>query len=147
MADRIIETHDPELYAILCAEEARQRDTLDMIASESLMDAVSRALSGSAFGSKTAVGLPGHQRMEGSGPADELERLAAKRAYELFGADHANMLSYSGTTANLCAYDAVLSPGDTVLALDPEHGSHASHGRNSLLSGKIYNFVHFGWIL
>ena len=144
MADRIIETYDPELFALLCEEEERQRDTLDMIASESLMDQVSKALSGSAFGSKTAVGLPGHQRMEGSGPADKLERLAAERACALFGAEHANMLSYSGTTANLCAYDAVLQPGDTVLALDPEHGSHASHGRAAHLSGKIYRFVHFG---
>lgn len=144
MASQIIKECDLQLYELICEEEKRQRSTLDMIASESLQDAASLALSGSAFGNKTAVGLPGRQRLGGSGPADALERLAAERAYELFGAEHANILPYSGTTANLCVYDAILKPGDTVLALDPEQGSHASHGRKEHISAKLYHFVHFG---
>lgn len=144
MASQIIKECDLQVYELICEEEKRQRSTLDMIASESLQDAASLALSGSAFGNKTAVGLPGRQRLGGSGPADALERLAAVRACELFGAEHANILPYSGTTANLCVYDAILEPGDTVLALDPEQGSHASHGRKEHISARLYHFVHFG---
>lgn len=135
---------DPELYALLCQETRRQTDTLDMIASESIQDSLALGLMGSDFGGKTAVGLPGNQRLLGSEAIDSLEILAAERACHLFGADHANMLPYSGTTANLCAYAGLLSPGDTILALDPEHGSHASHGRCAHLSSEIYHFVHFG---
>ena len=135
---------DPELLGLLCQETDRQRDTLDMIASESLQDCLTLGLMGSDFGGKTAVGLPGNQRLLGSEAIDGLEKLAARRTCSLFGAEHANLLPYSGTTANLCAYAALLSPGDTVLALDPEHGSHASHGRQAHLSAQIYRFVHFG---
>lgn len=139
-----IERWDSELYDILCLEEARQRKTLDMIASESIQDEVSLALSGSAFCGKTAVGLPGKQRLGGSVQADRLEKLAAQRACLLFGAEHANILPYSGTAANLCVYKGILSLGDTVLAFDPEQGSHASHGRKGHISEEMYNFVHFG---
>ncbi len=135
---------DPELFDLLCRESCRQTDTLDMIASESLQDCVTLELMGSDFGGKTAVGLPGHQRLLGSEAIDALETLAAERTCNLFGAEHANMLPYSGTTANLCTYAGLLSPGDTVLALDPEHGSHASHGREAHISSQIYRFVHFG---
>jgi len=144
MADKIIEQYDPELYNLLISEENRQKNTLDMIASESLQDEVSLALSGSAFCNKTAVGLPGNQRLGGSEYADMLEALASERAKNLFGAEHANILPYSGTAANLCVYTALLNPGDTVLALDPEQGSHASHGRKEHISAKMFNFVHFG---
>ena len=140
----IIKNADIELYELLKGEETLQKTSINMIASDSLQDDVSLALSGSAFCNKTAVGLPGNQRLGGSEHADKLERLAAKRACEVFGAEHANMLPYSGTTANLCVYHALLSVGDTVVALDPEHGSHASHGRKGHISGEIYNFVHFG---
>lgn len=144
MASEIIKNADKELYDLLVAEETLQNTTLNMIASDSLQDDVSLALSGSAFCNKTAVGLPGNQRLGGGEHADALEKLAAKRACEVFGADHANMLPYSGTVANLCVYNALLNIGDTVLALDPDHGSHASHGRKGHISGAMYNFVHFG---
>lgn len=135
---------DPELASLLRMEEARQEDTLDMMASESTQDDLTLRLGASAFAGKTAVGLPGKQRLLGSDFIDQLEKLAARRACELFGAEHANMLPYSGTVANLCVYDGLLAPGDRVLALDPEHGSHASHGRGAHISSRIYNFVHFG---
>ena len=143
-SDHLIRERDPALYALLCEERRRQESTLDMVASESIQDAVTLALSGSDFANKTVVGLPGHQRLLGSEAIDRLEMLAAERACTLFGADHANMLPYSGTTANLCVMDGLLQPGDTVLALDPEHGSHASHGRAAHISSRLYRFVHFG---
>ena len=143
-SDHLIRERDPALYALLCEERLRQESTLDMVASESIQDAVTLALSGSDFANKTVVGLPGHQRLLGSETIDRLEQLAAERACVLFGAEHANMLPYSGTTANLCVMDGLLQPGDTVLALDPEHGSHASHGRAAHISSRLYRFVHFG---
>lgn len=144
MDNNIINTADTELYELLLSEEARQKNTLDMVASESLQDTVSLALSGSVFCNKTAVGLPGKQRLGGSEYADQLESLAASRACSLFGAEYANVLPYSGTVANLCVYNAVLEHNDTVLALHPDHGSHASHGRSEHISAKLYHFVHFG---
>lgn len=144
MNNSIIAAHDPELYGLLTRESARQRDTLDMMASESMQDAVTLALTGSDFANKTAVGLPGHQRLLGAEVIDELEILAAERAKKLFGADHANMLPYSGTTANICVYDGILAKGDKILALDPEHGSHASHGRSAHATSRMYDFIHFG---
>lgn len=143
MKERLL-AFDPELASLLCREEARQEDTLDMMASESIQDDLTLRLGASAFAGKTAVGLPGKQRLLGSDIIDQLEELAARRACELFGAEHANMLPYSGTVANLCVYDGLLAPGDRVLALDPEHGSHASHGRGVHLSSRIYDFIHFG---
>lgn len=140
----LIQKEDKELYELLECELRRQEDTLDMVASESIQDDVTLTLSGSAFANKTAVGLPGHQRLLGSENIDALEVLAARRACALFGAEHANILPYSGTSANLCAYHGLLSQGDTVLALDPEHGSHASHGRAAHISAQLYRFVHFG---
>ena len=144
MLERELAQKDPELLELLCRETDRQENTLDMIASESLQDDLTLRLMGSNFSGKTAVGLPGKQRLLGSEAIDALEMLAAERACRLFGAEHANMLPYSGTTANLCVYAGLLSPGDTVLAMDPEHGSHASHGRRAHISAGMYNFVHFG---
>lgn len=144
MFEKTLAQKDPELFELLSRERRRQENTLDMIASESLQDSLTLGLMGSDFGGKTAVGLPGKQRLLGSEAIDSLEKLAAQRACRLFGAEHANMLPYSGTTANLCAYAGLLSPGDTVLAMDPEHGSHASHGRQAHVSAQIYRFVHFG---
>ncbi|MBQ7921649.1 MAG: serine hydroxymethyltransferase [Clostridia bacterium] len=144
MNKQIIAAADPALFALLSREISRQDDTLDMMASESIQDPITLALTGSAFANKTAVGLPGHQRLLGAEVIDELEILAAERAKKLFGAEHANMLPYSGTTANICVYDGILSKGDRILALDPEHGSHASHGREAHVTARMYNFVHFG---
>ena len=139
----LIKERDSELYSLIERERDRQRYTLDMMASESMQDSVTLSLTGSSFANKTAVGLPGKQRLLGAEVIDELEVLAAERACRLFGADHANMLPYSGTTANLCVYDGLLSPGDKILALDPDHGSHASHGSRPHISSRLYNFVHF----
>ncbi len=93
---------DPLLSNLLERETARQRDTLEMIASESIQSDELLMLAGSVFNNKTAVGLPGHQRLIGSAIADELEALTAERACRVFGADHANINPYSGSVANYC---------------------------------------------
>ena len=140
----LLATLDPPLASCLRLETDRQENSLEMIASESVQPEMALELAGSVFNNKTAVGLPGHQRLMGSHYADQLERLAAQRACEVFGADHANMLTYSGSSANYCAYSAVLSLGDRVLTMDPSAGAHQTHGASKNISAKMYQFAYFG---
>lgn len=135
---------DLELYQCLKAEEDRQQDSLEMIASESIQPQEALMLAGSVFNNKTATGSVGKQRLLGAENVDALERLAAERACEVFGADYANMLTYSGTVANFCAYEAVLNPNDSVLALSHSVGAHQSHGGTGNVSSKFYKFQYFG---
>lgn len=135
---------DPILFDCLQFEQTRQEQNLEMIASESIQPAITRALAGSVFNNKTAVGLPTKQRLKGSMYAAQLEQLAAERACKVFGAEHANMLPYSGSMANFCAYSAILDPGDRVLALEPAAGAHQSHGADANISSRFYRFAHFG---
>ena len=135
---------DAELFECLSLEEQRQENNLEMIASESIQPSATLAIAGSIFNNKTAVGLPAKQRLKGSQYAAKLELLAAKRACEVFGADHANMLPYSGSMANYCAYSAVLSLGDRVLSMNPVAGAHQTHGAAANVSSKMYAFEYFG---
>lgn len=139
-----LKTEDWDLYQCLKAEEMRQQESLEMIASESIQPQMALMLAGSVFNNKTATGSVGRQRLLGAENVDVLERLAAERACEIFGADYANMLTYSGTVANFCAYEAVLSPGDPVLALSHSVGAHQSHGGMGNVSSKFYRFQYFG---
>ncbi len=139
-----LKTEDLELYQCLCAEECRQQASLEMIASESIQPKMALQLAGSIFNNKTATGTVGKQRLLGAENVDELERLAAERACNIFGADYANMLPYSGTVANFCAYEAVLNPGDLVLALSHGVGAHQSHGGKKNVSARFYRFQYFG---
>lgn len=141
---RTLSIFDPELAACIAGEEALQRETLQMTASESLQSLVTLELSACAFANRTAVGTPGNQRLTGAGQAEALERLAAARACRIFGADHADLTTCSGSVANFCAYGAVMQPGDTVLALDPAAGAHQSHGGAKNISSKLYRFSFFG---
>ena len=141
---RSLQTVDHALFDCLCREAERQKYGLEMIASESMQPRLALELAGGVFNNKTAVGNPGNQRLQGSRHADQLERLAAERACAIFGADHANMTTYSGTVANFCAYAAVLKPGDRVLAMDPVTGAHQSHGGGKNISSKLYEFHFFG---
>lgn len=135
---------DEALYECLALEEQRQENNLEMIASESIQPSATLAIAGSIFNNKTAVGLPAKQRLKGSQYAAKLELLAAKRACEVFGADHANMLPYSGSMANYCAYSAVLALGDRVLSMNPVAGAHQTHGAAANMSSKMYEFEYFG---
>lgn len=135
---------DNELYNLIKSEEKYQSETLEMIASESIQPKEALLLAGSCFNNKTSVGNGDNQRLLGSFYAGELQKLTAKRACEIFGADYANVNTYSGSVANFTAYSAVLNINDKVLALDPICGAHQSHGDTRNISSKIYDFDFFG---
>ena len=139
-----IKEKDFELFNLLKNEEQREEETLEMVASESIQPSEALLLAGSVFNNKTAVGRIGNQRLKGSVYADELEKLCRDRIMQVFGAEHANVVTYSGSVANFCAYNAVLEYGDRALALDPVTGSHQSHGGKNNASSKLYNFKYFG---
>jgi len=141
---KTLKEKDPALYAVVEAEEIRQRDSLEMVASESVQPKEALDLAGCVFNNKTAVGVVGYQRLKGSEVANELEKLAAERACELFGADYANMTTYAGSVANFAAYGAVMNPGDNAMALYPALGAHQTHGDKRNVSSKWYNFEFFG---
>src|SRR5205823_310939 len=119
-------------------------DTLELIPSENIASpAVVQAL-GSLLNNKYAEGYPGKRYYGGCENVDRIETLAIERAKALFNAEHANVQSHCGTTANYAVYAAVLNPGDTVLGMDLSHGGHLSHGSPVNFSGKLYHFVPYG---
>lgn len=135
---------DPELDALIAQEEKRQQEGLLMIASENLAsDAVLEA-AGTVLTNKYAEGYPGKRYYTGAQYIDQIEQLAIDRAKELFGAEHANVQPNAGSGANLACYFALLEPGDTILAMNLSHGGHLTHGHPVSLSGKLFNFVHYG---
>jgi glycine hydroxymethyltransferase len=134
---------DPEAAAILTAEETRQRDTLMMIPSENYMSAAVTAAQATVFGNKYAEGAPGARYYNGCTNMDAIERLAIARAKQLFGAEYANVQPLSGAQMNMAVYQALLRPGDTVMALDLNQGGHLTHGNAVNFSGQLYRFVHY----
>ena len=135
---------DPEIASLIGRELERQRGTIELIASESFSwPGVLEAL-GSTAANKYASGYPGERHYPGCEIADEIEQLAIDRAKTLFGAEHANVQPYAGTTANEAVYLACLEPGDTILSLPFAQGGHPTHGDESNLSGKLYNTVSYG---
>ena len=135
---------DPAVYEIVAAELLRQEHNIEMIASESTAPLEVMELSGSVFTNKTTEGYPGARFQAGSQVADRLETLAIKRAKEVFGAEHANMQVYSGSTANYGVYAAILSPGDTVLSMRLDQGGHLTHGSPVNFLSKVYNYQFYG---
>lgn len=143
MQHNILKKTDKEIYAAIQGEEKRQREGLEMIASENYVSlAVLEAL-GTVFTNKYAEGYPGRRYYGGQEFTDVVEKLAIERAKKLFGAEHANVQPLSGASANLAAYAAILKPGDTVLGMDLSHGGHLTHGHPVTLSAKIYRFVRY----
>ncbi len=139
-----LETVDPEIARLLNVELGRQREQLELIASENFTwPAVMEAV-GSVATNKYAEGYPGKRYYGGCEVVDEIEMLAIERAKSLFGADHANVQPHAGAQANMAAYLALINPGDTVLALRLDHGGHLTHGHPVNSSGRYYNFVHYG---
>jgi len=132
---------DPEVAAIIAAEERRQVETLEMIASENYASAAVLEATGSVFTNKYAEGYPGKRYYAGNVHADELERLAIERAKQLFGAEHANVQPTSGAEANMAAYFAFAEPGDVIMGLELSQGGHLTHGSPVNFSGKLYRFV------
>jgi len=132
---------DTQVFDLIDAEVQRQCTGLQLIASENFTSpAVMRAV-GSALTNKYAEGYPGKRYYGGNVIVDDIESLAIERVKALFGADHANVQPHSGANANMCAYQAVLEPGDTVLGLSLDHGGHLTHGSPVNASGKLYSFV------
>jgi len=135
---------DPEMYELVVEELRRQEHNIEMIASESTVPLEVMELSGSVFTNKTLEGLPGKRFQAGSEVADKLEELGWKRAKELFGADHVNLQSYSGSTANYSVFASVLEPGDKILSMRLDQGGHLTHGSPANWVSKIYHHDFYG---
>jgi glycine hydroxymethyltransferase len=139
-----IEEEDPDVWAAIAAEVERQRDGLEMIASENYTSPAVMQAMGTVLTNKYAEGYPGRRYYGGCEHVDTIETLAIDRAKQLFGADHANVQPHSGSQANMAVYLTAIQPGDTVLGLDLAHGGHLTHGMKLNISGILYNFVSYG---
>ncbi len=135
---------DGELWAAIAAEQQRQEDHVELIASENYASPRVLAAQGSVLTNKYAEGYPGRRYYGGCEHVDEAERLAVERAKTLFGADYANVQPHSGSSANMAAYLALLQPGDTLLGMRLSDGGHLTHGAGPNFSGKIFNAVQYG---
>ncbi|MBF0202174.1 MAG: serine hydroxymethyltransferase [Desulfamplus sp.] len=144
MNSRAIDRVDPEIAGIISDEEARQENSLDLIASENTAGRAVMEAQGSVLTNKYAEGYPAKRYYGGCVHVDRAELLAVERAKRLFGADYVNVQPHSGSGANMGAYFALLEPGDTVLAMDLSHGGHLTHGSGVSFSGRFFNFVHYG---
>ena len=144
MLDASLAELDPEIAALIAGDERRQADTIDLIASESTAPTAVLEALGSVLANKTGEGYPGHRYHRGTAWVDGVETLAIDRAKALFGAEHANVQPHSGVNANLGVYQAVLKPGDPVLAMGLAHGGHLSHGDPASITGRVYRFAHYG---
>ncbi len=134
---------DPEISRILDIDKKRQKETVNLIASENYTSPAVLEAQGSFLTYKYAEGYPGRRYYGGCENMDAIEELAVERAMELFHAEHANVQPHSGSAANMAAYFALLEYGDTVMAMDLAHGGHLTHGSPVTFSGKSYNFVHY----
>ncbi len=135
---------DPQVAEAIENELRRQREGLELIASENYAPPEVMWAQGSVMTNKYAEGLPGARYYGGCEYVDVVENLARDRAKQLFGADHANVQPHSGAQANTAVYFAILSPGDTVLGMDLSHGGHLTHGHPLNISGKWFNFIAYG---
>ncbi len=135
---------DPDIYAAIEAEERRQRENLELIASENYASRAVREAAGSVLTNKYAEGYPGKRYYGGCEYVDVAEQLAIDRAKAIFGAEHANVQPHAGAQANMAVFMALLKPGDTILGMSLAHGGHLTHGTKVSFSGKIYNAVAYG---
>ena len=141
---RTIRAADPETAEAMQLELNRQRQHIELIASENFVSPAVLAAMGSHLTNKYAEGYPGKRYYGGCECVDIVENMARDRACQLFGAEHANVQPHSGAQANLAVYFALLEPGDTVLGMNLSHGGHLTHGSPVNMSGKLYNFVAYG---
>jgi glycine hydroxymethyltransferase len=139
-----ISVTDPELYAAIVGEEHRQRNHIELIASENFASPAVMEAQGSLLTNKYAEGYPGKRWYGGCEYVDVVETLAIERAKELFGADHANVQPHSGSQANTAVYFSVLKPGDKIFTMDLAHGGHLTHGHKANFSGRFYDVTHYG---
>ena len=139
-----LKTQDPAVFDAIAAEEVRQQDGLEMIASENYTSVAVMEAVGSVLTNKYAEGYPGRRYYGGCEHVDVVENLARDRAKQLFGAEHVNVQPHSGSQANQAVYMTLLQPGETVLGLDLAHGGHLTHGMKLNISGKLYHFINYG---
>ncbi len=135
---------DPEVADLIHQELDRQQHTLQLIASENFTSPAVLAATGSVLTNKYSEGYPGRRYYGGNRIIDEVEDLARDRATALFGAEHANVQPHAGAVANLAVYQALLEPGDTVLAMRLDQGGHLTHGSPASITSKIWRFVAYG---
>ena len=140
----VLAESDPEVYASIVDEERRQRENLELIASENYTSRAVREASGSVMTNKYAEGYPGRRYYGGCEYVDVAEQLAIDRAKAIFGAEHANVQPHAGAQANMAVFMAVLQPGDAVLGMKIDHGGHLTHGTKVSFSGKLYAAVGYG---
>ncbi len=139
-----LKIHDPEIWKAISLEERRQRETIELIASENFTSPGVREAAGSCLTHKYAEGYPGERYYGGCFNVDIVEDLARERAKAIFGASYANVQPHSGSQANMAVYAALLNPGDTILGMNLSHGGHLSHGSKVNFSGRIYRSVSYG---
>ena len=135
---------DPAVAALIAAEADRQRTNIHLIASENFISRAVMEASGSVLTNKYSEGFPGRRYYQGCDVIDRVENLARDRATELFGAEHANVQSHSGTQANMAVYFSVLKPGDTFMGMDLASGGHLTHGHRLSYSGRDFEVVAYG---
>lgn len=139
-----IKSNDPEIYASMMRELGRQRDHLELIASENFVSEAVMEAMGSHLTNKYAEGYPAARYYGGCQYVDEVENIARERALQLFGAEHVNVQPHSGSQANTAVYLALLRPGDTIMGMDLSHGGHLTHGSKASISGKYFHSVFYG---
>ena len=140
----LLRKNDPELYEAVMAETTRQRNKIELIASENFVSEVVMEANGTTLTNKYAEGYPGKRYYGGCEHVDTAETIAIERAKKLFGAGYANVQPHSGAQANMAVFFALLNPGDTVLSMNLAHGGHLSHGSPVNMSGKYWNIVPYG---
>ena len=141
---KLIENVDPDIAGAIAMEFDRQKNTLELIASENIASPAVMAVQASVLTNKYAEGYPDKRYYGGCEYVDIAENLAISRAKKLFNAAYANVQPHSGSQANMAVYFALLKPGDTVLGMHLSHGGHLTHGSKASFSGKLYNFLHYG---
>ncbi len=139
-----LQNQDPEVFAAIAGEERRQKENLELIASENYASRAVREAMACVMTNKYAEGYPGRRYYGGCEWVDVAESLAIERLTQLFGADHANVQPHSGAQANMAVFMAVLQPGETVLGMSLAHGGHLTHGTKVSFSGKLYNAAAYG---
>ncbi len=138
-----LQTNDTRVFDLIRSEEAYQKSTIRLIASENYASRAVLEACGSVFQNKYSEGYPGARYYQGQINCDALESLAIERAKQVFQAEHANVQPYSGSPANLAVYLAFARPGDTILGLDLSHGGHLTHGSKASVTGKWFNAIHY----
>ena len=139
-----IRQSDPAIYKLLQQEDQRQKENIELIASENITSKAVREVQGSRMTNKYAEGYPGKRWYNGCEWVDDAETLAIERAKELFGAEHANVQPHSGSGANMAVYFSQLQPGDTILAMSLAEGGHLTHGHPMNFSGRLFNIIPYG---